>query len=595
MKKQFELIRARAASKAVFNRTLALVAAIVWGIASLAFDAVKLEVFSAIWVGYFFISFGLTLLTTAGLLVVFRNRYERKPQLPLNITIAFIAGATKNLSVGLLLEIFGPVQDLLLGVRVIGGGLMGLAIFFVYAMLSANRANHLEAVGQLNNRRSELLALRAAAPKALAEANQNLLASTRDDLARQIETIGQLLSSATTENSSLLQVGREAVAELRNLVVNKVRPLSEQLRRSADAISLRENTEAIQTKSVLPSKVKLMQLIHLPSLAGVVFPFTVGVLFISSLETATLVSSIASVGYFLVFATARMLTAKLPPLKIRRAIFALVLVSSIASAVSVWLLAYILENSARLNATLIATAISGIAIPVIIATQRLYFLQQNKLERDLAKSNAKLAHELALFEQQLWLARRNWQFVVHGTVQAALTAAIARLVAAETRGQLEPYEIRLVREDLDRAIAALSTTPENKIDFTSAMQNLITTWGGVAQIELTLSARAKTALTSNQAAAICVVEICKEAVSNAVRHGAASKCEISLDRIADEIIELQIVNNGKPPKSASRAGYGSQMFDELTVRWSRERDRSGRTVLSAQVPLNYAQSLTLSR
>lgn len=595
MKKQFELIRARAASKAVFNRTLALVAAIVWGIASLAFDAVKLEVFSAIWIGYFFISFGLTLLTTAGLLIVFRNRYEQKPQLPLNITIAFIAGATKNLSVGLLLEIFGPVQDLLLGVRVIGGGLMGLAIFFVYAMLSANRANHLEAVGQLNNRRSELLALRAAAPKALAEANQNLLASTRDDLARQIETIGQLLSSATTENSSLLQVGREAVAELRNLVVNKVRPLSEQLRRSADAISLREPTEAIKTRMVMPAKVQLAKLIHLPSLAGVIFPFTIGLFFISSMQISSLVSSLASVFYFAIFALVALVGAKRQPTKTKFAIFQLAFVTLIAIAASVWFLINVLEESPRLNATLLGTAAAGVAIPSIIATQRIFYLQQNKLERDLAKSNAKLAHELALFEQQLWLARRNWQFVVHGTVQAALTAAIARLVSAETRGQLEPYEIRLVREDLDRAIAALSTTPENKIDFTSAMQNLITTWDGVAQIDLSLSARAKTALTSNQAAAICVVEICKEAVSNAVRHGAASKCEISFDRIADEIIELQIVNNGKPPKSASRAGYGSQMFDELTVRWSRERDRNGRTVLSAQVPLNYAQSLTLSR
>ena len=47
------------------------------------------------------------------------------------------------------------------------------------------------------------------------------------------------------------------------------------------------------------------------------------------------------------------------------------------------------------------------------------------LEDQMAQINEKLSHELAVFNQALWLQKRRWSYLLHGTVQATLTAAIA--------------------------------------------------------------------------------------------------------------------------------------------------------------------------
>lgn len=91
----------------------------------------------------------------------------------------------------------------------------------------------------------------------------------------------------------------------------------------------------------------------------------------------------------------------------------------------------------------------------------------------------------------------------------------------------------------------------------------------------------------DKSARICVNEIAKEAVSNAVRHGNASVAKIEIDRMQNDLIEMKISNDGAPPKAKIEKGVGSQMFDELTLEWSLNFDRvSSRTVLSATFPVS---------
>lgn len=201
----------------------------------------------------------------------------------------------------------------------------------------------------------------------------------------------------------------------------------------------------------------------------------------------------------------------------------------------------------------------------------------------VTRENNTLAREAALFEQQMWIARRNWSFVVHGTVQAALTAAITRLSSAEP---LEQYQIDLVRQDLARAADALSKTPETEVDLPVALGNLQTTWKGICEIKFEISERANRSLQRDANARMCVNEICKEAVSNAVRHGEAKAMTIAIDRSADELLIIDASNTGRPVAANIRQGVGSAMLDDLTVQWSLTNNRAlGRTVLQAKLPL----------
>jgi two-component sensor histidine kinase len=77
----------------------------------------------------------------------------------------------------------------------------------------------------------------------------------------------------------------------------------------------------------------------------------------------------------------------------------------------------------------------------------------------------------------------------------------------------------------------------------------------------------------------CINEIVKECVSNAIRHGQASKVTVSLFDSQDGSISILVANNGDANLSSAQ-GVGSQMLDEVTMSWSRELSESGVQVLA---------------
>jgi signal transduction histidine kinase len=197
--------------------------------------------------------------------------------------------------------------------------------------------------------------------------------------------------------------------------------------------------------------------------------------------------------------------------------------------------------------------------------------------RDLLKEeNQTLQVEMTLFEQQLWAARRNWSLVVHGTVQASLTAALTRLNAPDA----DKKTLDFAKKDLERAIAALTNPPTTDLKISSAIKELVATWQGVCEIDIQIEAAPKKIIGADSRLSMCVNEILKEAVSNAVRHGDARRVGV----------EVKLLD-GRPPMIDRRHGLGSSLLDELTVNWQlaylENRDQ---TVLFAHLPFSGSQA-----
>ena len=134
---------------------------------------------------------------------------------------------------------------------------------------------------------------------------------------------------------------------------------------------------------------------------------------------------------------------------------------------------------------------------------------------------------------------------------------------------------------------ALSKTPETEVNLEEALGNLVTTWSGICEIKFELSERAIRSLKRDANARMCVNEICKEAVSNAVRHGEAKKIKISIDRSQDELLTIDVADDGRGFWGSTKPGVGSRMFNDLAMDWSLTNNRSiGRTVLQARLPLS---------
>jgi two-component sensor histidine kinase len=201
----------------------------------------------------------------------------------------------------------------------------------------------------------------------------------------------------------------------------------------------------------------------------------------------------------------------------------------------------------------------------------------------LEAENHALAHDQALFEQQLWLGRRAWQFVVHGTVQSALTAALTRL---QSSPDPEQYVLNRVVEDIERARAALTAAPTRKIDLADSLNKMQATWRGICEIKVSITDRAGRSLQKNNDACMCVNEIVKETVSNAVRHGEAKRISVEIDRVDDFELAIRVSNDGLPLSAQKRLGVGSRLIEELTADWSIETIKAtGLTVFKANLPL----------
>ena len=193
-----------------------------------------------------------------------------------------------------------------------------------------------------------------------------------------------------------------------------------------------------------------------------------------------------------------------------------------------------------------------------------------------------MAKEVALFEQKLGLEKRSWSRIIHGEVQSALTAALTRLQRSET---LEPYELEMIKQDLNRAKENLINPPRIETNFNQAFSEIVFSWKSICNITADISARAQRAVDTNQDTRNVTNEIIKEAVSNAVRHGQAKNVNIKLDRIQDDILEIEIINDGFKPLRELTPGLGAQMLDELTLSWELSINKN-QTTLTAKVPIS---------
>jgi signal transduction histidine kinase len=143
-----------------------------------------------------------------------------------------------------------------------------------------------------------------------------------------------------------------------------------------------------------------------------------------------------------------------------------------------------------------------------------------------------------------------------------------------------------VSEDIDRARKALIDPPIREIDLADSLNQMQATWRGICDIKISITDRAGRSLQKNNDACICVNEILKEAVSNAVRHGDAKNVSVQIDRVDDFDLAILVSNDGLPLSAQKRLGVGSRLIEELTTDWSIETIKAtGLTVFKANLPL----------
>jgi signal transduction histidine kinase len=502
--------------------------------------------------------------------------YAKRPPGLINFLAIAVLGAIKNVLVGELSVLFGLVDTVDWAFRIYGGAGLAIGVLLAFIYILGERVDHNSTMAELEATRAQLIQHRAQAEELLERERLELMLQTQSTLLPTLDSIQKNLARSS---------GRSGVVEeLRELIQNQVRPLSKLLSQTAKKMSIaKAPSEAKKPVARMFQESFLVKPLIAP--ASMLIMIVLGTWFLTyiilGVEAAnwSLVYSFAS---WLVILVAKLMMPNTLKMKRTAGVLLFIFIGLLASNASYWPLKEFSSNLQE-DLLLLLVVLNTVGSVVGFAYSKSYQTDRLEAVRQMTRDNNLLAREVALFEQQMWIARRNWSFVVHGTVQAALTAAITRL---GTEPEPEQFQVDLALSDLDRASKALSQTPEIEVDLSKALQNIASTWEGICKVKVNITERAARALERNPDARICVNEICKEAVSNAVRHAEAKNINFEIDRGNEEILYIKAIDDGRGLGKGLEQGVGSRMLDDLTMDWSLYRDKSlQKTVLQAQLPL----------
>jgi signal transduction histidine kinase len=220
---------------------------------------------------------------------------------------------------------------------------------------------------------------------------------------------------------------------------------------------------------------------------------------------------------------------------------------------------------------------SFVALSGSIASQR------NSTLRQLADAVERNSWAIARLSQMAWAQQRHLAQLVHGDVQSRITAVALSLryhkasdeEAAQKIAELVAY---------CKSVLSGNSNPETIDEFLAGAKEL---WQGTLKISVNESESALTSLRKDETSNMVAVEIIREAISNAVRHGQAKNIDISmiLNGPQAKTMTIRIDNDGVSETADLTPGFGSKLLDQLTTSWSLKRGPKG-IRLEAQIPLD---------
>lgn len=262
------------------------------------------------------------------------------------------------------------------------------------------------------------------------------------------------------------------------------------------------------------------------------------------------------------------------------------------AAMAVWGFA-LARTQAPANPGLIPLPAIGVFVAGVFILGRLVSgvnLRWARVTEELAQVNSALAAANRELMHELGQVRERLADVLHGPVQGRLAAASMALrlyadaQASGREGDL-PATLRTTTLLLDRAIQDLEqigqrTEPE-WTSLGAGLEHVAQTWAGL--VTVTWSVAEGDAFPSSSRT--LVVAIAGELVTNASRHADARNVDLAV-RVASEGVEIDAINDGRPPRVAPQPGAGLGMVARHDGTWAIDRTADGRTRVRVRVPVS---------
>jgi len=511
----------------------------------------------------------------------------RRPLIVL-LAVFALAGALRGLGVGSSAFALGLVDDPQLGIRALSGAVLALFWLPIATVVVDGFRRH-------RRTREELDRVTADAEGDLARAQaelQEVRERTRLDITDQVAGVAHTLDDLPRDPADATAELQACATRLHDLASTVVRPISHEAARQAQSAPVRASVSRwvayravmVDAVTVDPFRPDWLALLLFPSILMTAIraygPFP-GILGAASI--VLLAACVLLIGR-------RLLTPRLHRwastwrFVVVIGVWAL---AAVASALPVaissgWEISP--ERSwAVFGVPLLAyvpITCAGIAVGTAISTAW-------ALDEDARASRiASLTWQTRLDEQRTWVTRRQWGRHLHGSVQSALTST-ALLIEMQLRSGADPSAVAdQARERLSPVLlASAEPPPETTVDVDEVLGGITAVWSRVASIRVTLDSASHANLAVDSAAAERVVEIVREGLSNAIRHGHAREVDIDVVTDGDGTVDVSIRDDGAWTSRAG-TGLGSALLDEWCLAWERQRTGTGGTLLQCQVAVD---------
>jgi hypothetical protein len=444
-----------------------------------------------------------------------------------------------------------------------------IALITLIAMseLMHSTKRHVSAMGKLTQANTTLLEGRKATSNKASATEASLREMAQNALLGELDKIKNRLSKASRKEEI-----RVVADEIRDLITNQVRPLSHKLRDRLDDLTVTKELKAVRKPlrfgrpntviAYLDTRVVGTYLLAMPNILVTINSLSSPLVTLAAFGASLAIFPIG-LGLRKLFSFAQ-LRSRVANWLAMNAILVLAYLPLQFTTV------YFIQSHPDLQQVRGSGIGVFLFVGVAITLWRAIERSREQIEAELSGLNLELIRSTAIVEQQIWLAQKKWAYLVHGTVQGALTVAASRLQLAN---QDSPADVKQILRELDKAVVALKGDWSGEQPFSKLVKETQETWSGVLNIEISIDKSAKDIL-ENSTTARCASEIIKELAGNAYRHGKAKQLFISLGKDGNGDLWLKASNDGSPLGDAVN-GLGSDLFTDLTMSWSISEDSQG--------------------
>lgn len=448
--------------------------------------------------------------------------------------------------------------------RIFTGPVYAITVMSVCAVMVSNVKRHRELQSELAQERGRLRLASAKLQSQVDSLRAELVARVAAMIDPAIQNLESKLEQVHDPSTTSI-----AVVDLRNTVEDVIRPLSHDLAK-ANFDQLMLQTED-QIRSQVVPRLQKVAVTLLPNFSAIlVFSVSVGTTTLTrGLLVGLVLSLVCTLGIWLWTSVIQRLVNQ------RR--------------FRVWIAGLIYLGSFFSGALTVELVTQGIGIPITESEQ---FGAQTLLTlMGLVFFLATVANEIRLanveklrvvnrryqllnsqLRRQVWLDYRRVASVLHGQLQGALYAAAMRLnQAAKPDREL----IEDVRAEIYKAVNALSHTENGIEDFVKVYYEIIDLWSDSVKFTTDFTQEASQCMRDDLGLAECVLEVVREAINNAIKHGKASELTVAGKMLNAQLLEVTVTNNGAPADEASSQGFGSEVLTQCTHTWRLQNTSEG--------------------